>query len=367
MTRTRTTTARRLLAATTAGVVGLVGLGVGPAAAAGVDEPIVDGLAGPLSIDVDRRGTTLVAETFRGAVSHVSTSGEVSEVVLGEPVVAAAHGVAGTIVYTISGDQGSLLKRQTRSGRQDVLADLLAYEKQANPDQVNTYGLVEASPGMRHRVGDAAAEHPTGRSTGGAATACRLHRRGHRREQPVRHRRHRHRHLRRRRRRQRHPAGGPARQGQHRRRAAAQPATPPAGFFTESRVPARSARDRPYVFEPVPTDVEVRGRTLVVSTLPGGPEDPSLGARGSVYTVDRFTGRTSLLGGGLLGATDVAVSPRGTVYATELFANRVSQVTPSGPVTVAELPAPAALEWTRGRLLVAFNVFESGTLTTVTP
>jgi hypothetical protein len=366
MTRTCTTTARRLLAATTAGVVSLAGLGVGPAAAAGIDEPIVDGLVGPLAIDIDPRGTTLVAETFRGAVSHVSTSGEVSEVVLGEPVVAAAHGVAGTIVYTISGDQGSLLKRQTRSGRQDVLADLLAYEKQANPDQVNTYGLVEASqecvtawetlrqntppdappeaqlPPAAYTGADIAESNPyaiavtaTGTYVADAAANAilRVDRQG--RVSTV--------------------AVLPP-----------QPATPPAGFFTES-LGLPECEGQTYVFEPVPTDVEVRGRTLVVSTLPGGPEDPSLGARGSVYTVDRFTGRTSLLGGGLLGATDVAVSPRGTVYATELFANRVSRVTPSGPVTIAELPAPAALEWTRGRLLVAFNVFESGTLTTVTP
>ena len=366
MTHTRTRTASRLLAATTAGVVSLAGLGVGPAAAAVVDEPFVDGLVGPLAIDIDPRGTTLVAETFRGAVSHVSISGEVSEVVLGEPVVAAAHGVAGTIVYTISGDQGSLLKRQTRSGRQDVLADLLGYEQQANPDQVNTYGLVEASqecvtawetlrqntppdappeaqlPPAAYTGADIAESNPyaiavtaTGTYVADAAANAilRVDRRG--RVSTV--------------------AVLPP-----------QPATPPAGFFTES-LGLPECEGQTYVFEPVPTDVEVRGRTLVVSTLPGGPEDPSLGARGSVYTVDRFTGRTSLLGGGLLGATDVAVSPRGTVYATELFANRVSRVTPSGPVTIAELPAPAALEWTRGRLLVAFNVFESGTLTTVTP
>ena len=366
MTHTRTRTASRLLAATTAGVVSLAGLGVGPAAAAVVDEPFVDGLVGPLAIDIDPRGTTLVAETFRGAVSHVSISGEVSEVVLGEPVVAAAHGVAGTIVYTISGDQGSLLKRQTRSGRQDVLADLLAYEKQANPDQVNTYGLVEASqecvtawetlrqntppdappeaqlPPAAYTGADIAESNPyaiavtaTGTYVADAAANAilRVDRRG--RVSTV--------------------AVLPP-----------QPATPPAGFFTES-LGLPECEGQTYVFEPVPTDVEVHGRTLYVSTLPGGPEDPSLGARGAVYTVDRFTGTTTLVGGGLLGATDVAVSPNRTVYATELFANRVSQVTPSGPITVAELPTPAALEWTRRQLVVAYDVFDSGKLARVTP
>lgn len=366
MTRTFTTTARRLLAATTAGVIGLAGLGVGQAAAAGIDEPIVDGLVGPLSIDVDRRGTTLVAETFRQAISHVSTSGEVSEIVSGEPVVAVDHGAFGDIVYTVSDDQGSQLKRQTRSGRQDVLADLLAYEQSTNPDQVNTYGLVGASDGcvtaweaLRASIppgappeaqlppavytgADIAESNPyaiavtaTGTYVADAAANAilRVDRRG--RVSTV--------------------AVLPP-----------QPATPPAGFFTES-LGLPECEGQTYVFEPVPTDVEVRGRTLYVSTLPGGPEDPSLGARGSVYTVDRFTGRTSLVGGGLLGATDVAVSPDGTVYATELFANRVSQVTPAGPVTVAELPTPAALEWTRRQLVVAYDVFDSGKLARVTP
>ncbi len=42
-----------------------------------------------------------------------------------------------------------------------------------------------------------------------------------------------------------------------------------------------------YAFEPVPTDVAVaRDGALSVSTLPGGPEDASLGARGSVHRVD---------------------------------------------------------------------------------
>ena len=39
-----------------------------------------------------------------------------------------------------------------------------------------------------------------------------------------------------------------------------------------------------FYFEPVPTDVEVHDGLLYVTTLPGGPEDPSLGARGKVYT-----------------------------------------------------------------------------------
>ena len=54
------------------------------------------------------------------------------------------------------------------------------------------------------------------------------------------------------------------------------------------------AVDKTYAFEAVPTDVEVgKDGWLYVSTLPGGPEDPSLGARGRVYRVTRGPARTS--------------------------------------------------------------------------
>ena len=66
-----------------------------------------------------------------------------------------------------------------------------------------------------------------------------------------------------------------------------------------------------YAFEPVPTDVE-RGEhgKLWVSTLPGGPEDPSLGARGSVYTVNPWKHSTQRVATGFLGATDLALGRR---------------------------------------------------------
>ena len=60
--------------------------------------------------------------------------------------------------------------------------------------------------------------------------------------------------------------------------------------FTQKMADALGAPDCvvgvKYGFEPVPTDVE-RDRTgnLWVSLLPGGPEDPSLGARGAVYKI----------------------------------------------------------------------------------
>ena len=100
-----------------------------------------------------------------------------------------------------------------------------------------------------------------------------------------------------------------------------------------------------YRFEPVPTDVEVGPDGLLyVSTLPGGPEDPSLGARGAVYKVNPSTGKVWKLAGGLLGATNLAVGPDGTVYAAELFSGRVSVVTKGTVTPFVEIPNALSVE-----------------------
>lgn len=108
-----------------------------------------------------------------------------------------------------------------------------------------------------------------------------------------------------------------------------------------------------YAFESVPTDVEVDYRgNLVVSTLPGGPEDPSLGARGSVYTVNARTGSAHRLATGFLGATNVAIGPDG-VYVAELFAGKVTKVKWNGTKkTFAKVANALSLE-VRGGWLYA--------------
>jgi len=101
-----------------------------------------------------------------------------------------------------------------------------------------------------------------------------------------------------------------------------------------------------YDFEPVPTDVEVGpAGQLSVSLLPGGPEDPSLGARGAVYRVNPATGASTRWASGFAGATNLAVHGDGTTYVTELFGGKISQVSRSGVVsTFKELDAPLAVE-----------------------
>ena len=117
-----------------------------------------------------------------------------------------------------------------------------------------------------------------------------------------------------------------------------------------------------YAFEPVPTDVEVgRDGFLYVTTLPGGPEDPSLGARGSVYKVNPHTGRTWRVATGLSGATNLALGREGRIYVTELFGGQVSVVRHGQVRPYVDLPGALSVESGRhGRLFAGTIGAEDG-------
>ena len=75
-----------------------------------------------------------------------------------------------------------------------------------------------------------------------------------------------------------------------------------------------------YWFEPVPTDVELGpDGWLYVSSLPGGPEDGSLGALGRVYKVNPKSGKVKMVADGFVSTVDVAVANNGDIYVAELF------------------------------------------------
>lgn len=112
-----------------------------------------------------------------------------------------------------------------------------------------------------------------------------------------------------------------------------------------------------YVAEPVPTDVELGpDGWLYVSLLPGGPEDPSWGARGEVWKVNPITGQKIKFATGFLGATNVAVSSGGAVYVAELFAGKITKILNGKRRTVVSRPMIAAVEVRGSRLYFTDNV-----------
>jgi hypothetical protein len=82
-----------------------------------------------------------------------------------------------------------------------------------------------------------------------------------------------------------------------------------------------------YAFEPVPTDVEIGpDGWLYVSSLPGGPEDPSLGARGTIFRVNPWTGATRLWAEDILSPTGLAVADTGDVYVASMFGGEIIKI-----------------------------------------
>jgi hypothetical protein len=101
-----------------------------------------------------------------------------------------------------------------------------------------------------------------------------------------------------------------------------------------------------YLFEPVPTDVEVgKHHKLYVTTLPGGP---NIGPGGSVYRIDCHSPHR--IATGFSAATNLAISPKGRIYVAELGSGTISTIRHGRPHTVASLPGVAAVEWANGHL-----------------
>jgi sugar lactone lactonase YvrE len=87
---------------------------------------------------------------------------------------------------------------------------------------------------------------------------------------------------------------------------------------------------------------------LYVSSLPGGPEDGSLGLKGGVFRVDPSTGEATRIVGGLLSATGIAVTDTGDILVAQLFGGSIVRIA-AGTSTAEvwrEAKMPADVEWT---------------------
>lgn len=295
----------------------------------------------------------------------------VSKVVAGH-LVPVAHGLPGrgsdVAGLAVSADGASLAYTSSKAdhsvttltikttGKADVVANLAAYEATANPDGGVRYGLrwdastcakdfikmISGGPAAYHGIADS---HPYAvASLGGGAWAVA-------------------------------DAGGNdvlkvSATGAVSTLAVLPPQTT---IFTKAMAAALGAPScmvgESYNFEPVPTDVEVgSGGAMWVSSLPGGPEDPSLGARGSVYRIGKMGGAATKVAGGFLGATNLAIAPDGTLFVAELFAGKVTKIRPSGDrSTYVNLAAPSSIEASGGYAYVGTLAQIDGSGTVVAP
>jgi hypothetical protein len=348
---------------------------------------LATGLLSPLRAAVASDGTAYVSENFAGKIDRISRYGHTSTVYT-DPHGYEVGGLslAGRdVVFTVTrSDQetgentGSWLKVLTPSGHVRTIADLHRYEMKRNPDQDAMYGLADLDPSD---ATDAAclAKWPT--TTNGPATS----------PGGV----------------DSHPyatyslrngwtyvadAGGndvllvsPS------GRSIETVATlPPIPLTIDAPTASGLGLDTcfvgaTYYFEPVPTDVEVGpDGTVYVTSLPGGPEGPQLGARGSIFAIHagghshgdfRVASRRHHHDGsamhrarpvvtGLVEPTGLAVSPRGDLYVAQLFGDAISKVTMDRHgATVSSLfttPSPGEVEWGPDGLYFTNNVL-SGT------
>lgn len=319
---------------------------------------LAEGLVGPLSLTVTYdEETVLVTQNFAGLLSRVNDDGSTTALYQGKEGwdVGGVETRHGTRYFVESagaggGDPAALqgwLKAIDPQGDIDDLADLAGYEREKNPDGAQHYGfgpevtdacLAEwpAFPPARYQGG--LDSHPYGVAIQGDTAYIA-------------------------------DAGANAilevdlDSGDVSTLAVLppQPAVIPAGTRipvdmegTTVEVPA-CVVGHEYAFEPVPTDLEFGpdGR-LYVTTLPGGPEDPSLGARGAIFRVNPSTGSTKVWAEDLLSPTGLAIADDGDVYVASMFGNEIIEIDDSAShrKQFLAIDGPAAVE-IRGNSLYA--------------
>ena len=317
---------------------------------------VAEHLISPLTFDVNPWGGLVVGQSSPAPdVPSLLLSiqpGQAPTTLVEEPLGTGLDAVSSLLGYTTfatrTGDQesvsSSLLMRRSPNGTVTQVADLLAYEQANNPDSVNSYGfqglapdcvvppfLAQAPGGIdSHGYGSLMLPGITYVADAGGNDVLSVDRHGTVRTVAV---------------------------------------LPPASFTATAELAGAFGLPDCVVgatvnLEPVATDVELGpDGWLYVTSLPGGPEDGSLGNLGSVYKVNPRTGTVRLLATGLAGATGVAVSPDGTVFVAELYANQVSSISRNGTVTpLGAFNQPAGIEWENGRLYISTNVFGDGSI-----
>ena len=305
-----------------------LGLGLPATATAASDPPVPQEwstqLGAPFSIALD--GTRVyIADGATGTIGQLQPDGQVAPLVEGIPGLTGLAIRGASMAWGSSIEDGSTeppvilqsgLNIRGPKGA-TVYADLHAYEVANNPDEVNTYGIIDPS----QCVIDAAGEMPL--SYPGLIDAHAYNVASWKGDWLVA------------------DAGANAvmrvtDSGQISTLAVLPPV--PVTLTAETAgmlgLPACAAGDTYYV-EPVPTGVAVgSGNTIYVTTLPGFPGESA--SQGALWEVDARTGSVTQLVSGLSGPTSAAVKGK-DVYVAELFGAGVTKVTAGTPSTYAAL------------------------------
>lgn len=271
------------------------------------------GLLSPLSLAVAPDGTVYASENFKGTLLKIAPGQPAAVIYQAAPEVevGAVSESAGAVTFAVTRPDGTadLMRLPAGSTTPQTLASTSAFEAASNPDSTVEYGVRDLSKRCAKkfpkrvpaRYTGIVESHPYATTTLAGVTYLA-------------------------------DAAGNSLLRLAPTGLATVAVLPPAPLrITRARAAMFKLPDcavgKKYYFESVPTDVEAGpDGMLYVSSLPGGPEDPSLGARGRVFKVNPATGAVSRVAKKLISPTGLAVSPAGDIYVAELFGNRVSKI-----------------------------------------
>jgi sugar lactone lactonase YvrE len=304
--------------------------------------PVAKHLVGPLGVAEAPDGTRYWADSFAGLLYQQAPGGTPTVIYKskhhGADGVSADGGVLRFVTGSSDNKSGGVWTIE--NGAPKLLGDTFAYEKKANPDGKFKYGLLrtpksclaKAPREIRPYSGRKETHSYAVASANGVDYVA--------------------------------DAGANAilaldAQGQFSTVAALKPVKV---TLTRSVVEANHAPacliGRKLALEAVPTDVEYGpDGMLYVTSLPGGPEDPSLGLNGRVLRINPATGKARTVVKGLLSPTGVAVADNGDIYVAQLFRGVISKVKAGKHKarTYARVPLPAAVEVIDGGLLATIH------------
>jgi glucose/arabinose dehydrogenase len=307
-----------------------------PANAATDPDVVADGLVSPLSVAVADDGTVFVSQNFASLLTKVAPGADPELIFAdeGQREVGALSVSGDVVTFATTGQQDSKLWTLDAEGNQTQVADLWAYESSHNPDGKTTYGIGGLSKSCKkdfkkkvrfmlpYKGGKDS--HPYSSYVDGATTYVA-------------------------------DAG-----------ANAILAVTDGTVSTVAKLPAtsikitkkirkavglpRCAQGKNFRAEGVPTDVELGpDGNLYVTSLPGGPEDPSMGANGGVYRIVPSTGDITKVATGLMSPVGLAIAPDGTVFISLLFPGLILEKPLGGDAAVfAEVPFPGDIDYKNG-------------------